>query len=69
MACRLASSVTLQALIAAVKRSPIVVRLGGLRITPSEWGRIRNSPDVEAFVLAWIASHAPASRRAPHTLM
>ena len=61
MACRLASSVTLQALIAAVNSSPVVVRLSRLRITPSEWGRIRNSSEVDAFVLAWIASHVPAS--------
>ena len=69
MACRFASSAGLQALIAAVKRSPIVVRLRGRLFTPSEWARIRNSPEVDAFVLAWIASHVPGSRRAPRTFM
>ena len=63
MVRRLASTGRLQALITAVKRSPIIVRLGGFRLSPSEWARIRKSPAVDAFVLAWIASHVPAHRR------
>jgi hypothetical protein len=69
MARRLASPGRLQALIAAVKRSPIIVRLGGWRLNPSEWARIRKSPGVDAFVLAWIASHVPPSRRVARTFM
>jgi hypothetical protein len=69
MARRLASSPSLRTIIAAVKRSPIVVRLTQWRCTAAEWAKIRNSPDVDAFVLAWIASHVPPSRRRPHVLM
>jgi hypothetical protein len=54
---------------AAVKRSPIIVRLAQWRCTPAQWAKIRNSPDVDAFVLAWIASHVPPSRRMPRILM
>jgi hypothetical protein len=28
-----------------------------------EWARIRNSPEVDAFVLAWIAGHAHEQSR------
>ncbi len=69
MACRLSSTGGLRALIAAINRSPIVVRLGGWRLTPSEWARIRKSPQVDAFVLAWIASHVPGPRGSPRTFM
>ncbi len=69
MACRLSSSSGLRALIAAVKRSPIIVRLGARLLSASEWARIRNSPEVDAFVLAWIASHVRGPRRAPRTFM
>jgi hypothetical protein len=30
---------------------------------------VRKSPDVDAYVLAWIASHVPDTRRSPRTLM
>jgi hypothetical protein len=69
MAYRLAASPRLQALIAAVKHSPIVVRLAQWPFTAAEWARIRNSPEVDACVLAWIASHVPPSRRKHRVFM
>jgi hypothetical protein len=86
----------LNTLVAAIKSSPIVVRLaarlwqaahvpekachalaaGWVPVFRQEraqskevWARIRRSPDVDAFVLAWIASHARGARRAPRTFM
>jgi hypothetical protein len=61
----------LSALLAAIKRSPIVVLLAG-RLSQARdwaswqgvpWARVRNSPDVDAYVLAWIASHVRTRRR------
>jgi hypothetical protein len=50
----------LQALLAAVKAPPILVwprlRLPGISF--GEWARLRKSGDADAYVLAWIASHA-----------
>jgi hypothetical protein len=46
----------LYALIAAIKRSPIVVRLSERLLLARDWASVRKSPDVEAYVLAWIAS-------------
>jgi hypothetical protein len=68
MAYRLAH-VGLTTLLAAIKRSPIVLMSARLfrnrRVNASEWARIRNSPEVDAFVLAWIAGHVqePSRRR------
>jgi hypothetical protein len=49
----------LQALMAAVKASPIVVwyrrRWADARFR--DWATVRKSGDADAFVLAWIASH------------
>ena len=60
----------LYALVAAIRRSPIVVRMAGRLAQARDWARIRGkSPEVDAFVLAWIASHAPANRRAPRRFM
>ncbi|MGA7489248.1 MAG: hypothetical protein WBW74_20170 [Xanthobacteraceae bacterium] len=59
----------LAALVAAIKRSPIVVRLTEGLWQAREWARIRKSPEVDAFVLAWIASHVPAHRRRPRRFM
>jgi hypothetical protein len=55
----------LHALIAAIKRSPIVVRLTAALLLAREWSQVRRSPDVDAYVLAWIASHVrkPDRRR------
>jgi hypothetical protein len=69
MVWHLSPSARLGALIAAISRSPILVSLRQRMLTASEWARIRNSPEVDAFVLAWIASHVPGPRRAPRTFM
>jgi hypothetical protein len=53
----------LYALIAAIRRSPIVARLAGRFFPASEWAVVRKSPEVDAFVLAWIASEARDARR------
>ena len=63
MGCRTASAGRLRALIAVIRHSPIVVRLRTGFLTASEWARIRKSPEVDAFVLAWIASHVREPRR------
>jgi hypothetical protein len=57
----------LYALIAAIKHSPIVVRLSERILLARDWASVGKSPDVDAYVLAWIASHVP--RRPPRTLM
>jgi hypothetical protein len=68
----------LKALLAAIQRSPIVVRfasqLSQVRDQLSQvrdwaswqkvpWASVRRSPDVDAYVLAWIASHVRTRRR------
>jgi hypothetical protein len=68
----------LGALLAAMQRSPIVVRfasqLSQVRDQLSHardwaswqkvpWASVRRSPDVDAYVLAWIASHVRTRRR------
>ena len=58
----------LYALIAAIKRSPIVVRLSE-RLLARNWASVRKSTDVDAYVLAWIASHVRGPRRPPRTFM
>jgi hypothetical protein len=57
----------LHALVAAIKGSPIIARLRffGAR----HWARIRRSPDVDAFVLEWIASHVRDRPRPPRRFM
>jgi hypothetical protein len=57
------------ALIAAIKPSPIVVRLSERLLPASDWASVRKSADVDAYVLAWIARHVPDTPRPPHTLM
>ena len=59
----------LYALVAAIRNSPIVVRLTARRWRSRDWQSVRNSPDVDAFVLAWIASHVRGARRAPRMFM
>jgi hypothetical protein len=59
----------LRALLAAVRSSPIVVRLAARLMPARDWASVRRSPDVDAYVLAWIASHVRAPRRAPHRFM
>jgi hypothetical protein len=55
-------------LLAAVSTSPIKVAAARPRLpNPAEWARLRRSADADAFVLAWIASHArPLDRRRTH---
>ena len=64
----------LDALLAAIKCSPLVVRLAaGLfqakHFQDEHWASVRKSPDVDAYVLAWIASHVRGARRAPRMFM
>lgn len=59
----------LHALLAAIRRSPIVARLAGRFFRASEWAVVRKSPEVDAFVLAWIASQARDARRRPRYFM
>jgi hypothetical protein len=63
----------LRAMLAAIKRSPIVARMTG-RMWPVHepvraWSSVRKSPDVDAYVLAWIASHVRGPRRARRDFM
>ena len=75
---RLPTGTGLKALLAAIQRSPIVVRfasqLSQVRDQLSQvrdwaswqkvpWASVRRSPDVDAYVLAWIASHVRARRQ------
>jgi hypothetical protein len=59
------ASVRLRALAAAIKASPIVVRVRAAL----DWASVRKSPEVDAFVLAWIASHVRARPRRPRFFM
>jgi hypothetical protein len=58
----------LQALLAVVKASPIVAwpRRRFSASPFADWATVRRSADVDAYVLAWIASHVrgPRSRTA-----
>ena len=60
---------TLHQLLAAVRRSPIVVRVMGRILYASDWASMRKSPHVDAFVLAWIASHVREPRHVPRWFM
>jgi hypothetical protein len=77
----LSTGTGLKALLAAIQRSPIVVRfasqLSQVRDQLSQvrdwaswqkvpWASVRRSPDVDAYVLAWIASHV---RRQPRSFI
>ena len=57
----------LYALIAAIKRAPIVVRLSERLLL--DRASVGKSPDVDAYVLAWIASHVPDTHSPPRSLM
>jgi hypothetical protein len=59
----------LYALLAVIKRSPILLRVAKRLLLARSWASVRKSPDVDAYVLAWIASHVRGSRRPPRTLM
>jgi hypothetical protein len=47
---------------AAVALSPIVVHPDVFERPITNWAAIRNSTDVDAFILAWIASHGRGVR-------
>ena len=51
----------------AIANSPIVIRPGAAAAAVmwpvADWAAIRNSPDVDAFILAWIASHVRGLQR------
>ena len=64
-----AHRIDLQALLAAIKSSPIVVRLTARLLQAREWARVRKSPEVDAYVLAWIASHVRHGPRPPRHFM
>jgi hypothetical protein len=59
----------LHALLAAVKRSPIVARIAARLLLARDWASVRQSPDVDAYVLAWIASHVRGPRPTPRRFM
>jgi hypothetical protein len=58
------AGIRLRALVAAIGASPIVARVRA----SLDWASVRKSPEVDAFVLAWIASHVRESRRPPRAL-
>jgi len=58
----LSAGARLYALLAAIRRSPIVLRLAERILLAREWASVRKSPDVDAYVLAWIASHVRGAR-------
>jgi len=49
----------------AIANSPIVLRPRAAAVMwpVADWAAIRNSPDVDAFILAWIASHVRGLQR------
>jgi hypothetical protein len=59
----LSAGARLYALLAAIKRSPIVLRLAERVLLARDWASVRKSRDVDAYVLAWIASHVRGVRR------
>jgi hypothetical protein len=59
----------LAALLASIKRSPIVVRRAAGLLLSRSWASVRNTPDVDAYILAWIASHVHARSRSPRRLI
>jgi hypothetical protein len=59
----LSAAADLETLRAVIARSPIVLRSASLTGRVADWATIRQSPDVDAFILAWIASHVRDSKR------
>ncbi len=50
----------------AVATSPIILRqvfAGNLEALLADWDATRKSPDIDATILAWLASHAPRQPR------
>jgi len=59
---RMSTRASLYALLAAIKRSPILPRVTERLLLARSWASVRKSPDVDAYVLAWIASHVRGPR-------
>jgi hypothetical protein len=59
----------IHALLTAIKLSPIVLMVRERLLLARPWASVRKSPDVDAYVLAWIASHVRGPRRPPRALM
>ena len=58
----------LHAVVAAIRCSPIVlVRRSAQSLLALPWASVRKSPDVDAYILAWIASHSAS--RPPRSVM
>ena len=53
----------LESLRAAIARSPILLRSATSVAPVADWAAIRRSPDADAFILAWIASHVRGMQR------
>jgi len=56
----------LEAIVTAIANSPIVVNPVASEFVLSDWERVRHTPEVDGFILAWIASHVRP--RNPKTL-
>jgi len=54
----------LQLIVTAIANSPIVSCVGAREPAWSDWENVRQSPNVDEIVLAWIASHVRAIRPA-----
>ena len=67
IACSELSEADLDALKAAVARSPIVLRQLALAQRLADWQITRMAPDVDEVILAWLASHT--LRRPPAALL
>jgi len=48
----------------AIAHSPIVLRRLTLEARLADWQNTRRAPDVDAVILAWLASHARRGRAA-----
>jgi hypothetical protein len=56
----------LETIVNAIANSQILVPAVEPKFVLSDWERVRHSPDVDGFILAWIASHVRS--RHPNTL-
>ena len=50
-------SAGLDSIVTAIAKSPIIIPAVEPEFALSDWERVRHSPDVDGFILAWIASH------------
>lgn len=57
----------LETIVTAIANSQILVPAVEPKFVLSDWERVRHSPDVDGFILAWIASHVRP--RHPNTLL